>query len=84
MDSNQKKVACLCCHNITLPQDSRYEICPVCSWESDPIQNDGENYNGGANTITLKQARLNYQEFGAIESAMQKNVRPPLDSEIPK
>lgn len=48
------------------------------------MQNDDENYGGGANTITLKQAKLNYQEFGAIESTMQKNVRLPLDSEIPR
>ena len=43
-----------------------YEICPVCCWEYDPIQNDNPNYSGGANSISLFDAIHNYQKYGAI------------------
>lgn len=55
-----------------------HDICPVCFWENDPIQNDDENYTGGANDISLLEARSNYRKFGAIKPKYIKNVRPPL------
>jgi len=38
----------------------KYEICPVCSWENDPVQNKDPEFKGGANTLCLKEAREKY------------------------
>jgi Cysteine-rich CPCC len=83
MNNSQKNVPCSCCKNLTLPQANRYEICPVCFWESDPMQNNDENYIGGANTVSLAQARLNYQKFGSVTNEAKNYVRSRLAAEIP-
>lgn len=61
-----------------------HDICPVCFWENDPIQNDNEKYVGGANDISLSEAKANYQKFGAVKQEYIKSVRPPYPDEISK
>lgn len=34
-----------------------YEICDVCNWEDDPVQSSDPDYAGGANELSLNQAR---------------------------
>lgn len=34
-----------------------YEICDVCGWEDDPVQSADPDYVGGANKLSLKEAR---------------------------
>jgi hypothetical protein len=48
---------CVCCGQKTLEIKSRYDICEVCGWEDDPIQNDDPDYVGGANSISLNMAK---------------------------
>ena len=50
--------ACRCCGFWTLSKQATgtFEICRVCDWEDDPIQNDDPSYEGGANTRSLRQA----------------------------
>lgn len=71
---------CPCCGNYTFHEklDNTYNICPVCYWEDDKLQNEDENYKGGANKVSLKEARANYLEFGASEKGFAKYVRKPL------
>lgn len=38
-----------------------YEICPVCGWEDDPVQRDDPEYRGGANTLSLHDARADWR-----------------------
>ncbi|RJE75171.1 hypothetical protein BGP76_18880 [Reichenbachiella sp. MSK19-1] len=52
-----------------------YSICPICYWEDDPVQFEEPYYEGGANRVSLIQARINYNEFGACELDMKKYVR---------
>ncbi|RUT05051.1 hypothetical protein DSM106972_038720 [Dulcicalothrix desertica PCC 7102] len=61
------KFLCPCCENLTLEEDriGSFEICPVCFWENDNIQFDDPDYEGGANKVSLNQARQNYKKFGA-------------------
>jgi hypothetical protein len=54
----------------------------VCFWEDDPIQFAKPDDGAGANTVTLHQARLNYQEFGASERRFIHLVRPPTENEL--
>jgi hypothetical protein len=52
-----KLFACPCCAQLTLSENNAYEICPVCLWEDDPVQISNPSYGGGANGISLIEAR---------------------------
>ncbi len=77
------KFGCPCCGYRTLSSEKRgsYEICPVCYWEDDKVQFNDPDYKGGANHVSLKDARENYLAFGACESALVSKVRKPLVDE---
>ena len=53
----QLRKRCVCCGENTLPAGSAYEICPVCGWQDDDIQNDDPSLEGGANKMSLNQAK---------------------------
>jgi hypothetical protein len=53
--------ACACCGFATLPEDSMFEICPLCGWEDDDIQNDDPDYPGGANKLSLNEYRYRWE-----------------------
>lgn len=78
------KYKCPCCSFYTFydKPNGNYDICPVCFWEDDPIQLVDETYKGGANRVSLLQARKNFKEFGACEEEMKENVRPPYEDEL--
>lgn len=77
------KYKCPCCGFYTFEEkpDGNYDICPVCFWEDDHIQLQDETYEGGANHVSLKDAKKNYVEFGACERKYIRNVRQPLENE---
>lgn len=77
------KYKCPCCGFYTFDErpHGNYDICPICYWEDDPIQLEDETYEGGANHVSLQQARENFAKFGACEKEMIKFVRSPLDEE---
>jgi hypothetical protein len=52
---DQKNKSCSCCGFLTLPSDSLFEICPICGWQDDPVQNDDPDYAGGANMQSLNE-----------------------------
>lgn len=63
-----EKYKCPCCENFTLEEEPfhhTYEICPVCFWEDDVLNEEEiSEANGG---LTLKKARENYRSFGACD-----------------
>lgn len=61
-----------------------YDICPVCFWEDDPVQFDDPDYDGGANVVSLNEARRNFREFGASEQRFIESVRSPTPEEQAK
>ena len=77
---------CPCCGYLTFDDDSpgSYDICEVCFWEDDPVQFEDPTYEGGANDVSLEEARRNYTEFGACSREFIKNVRKPNPDEIPE
>ncbi len=81
---NEKKTKCPCCgfYTFRIGPDSEYDICPVCYWENDKEQNEDEDYEGGANNVSLNQARENYAAFGACEERFIDKVRDPIDEEM--
>lgn len=77
-----RKYACLCCGFYTLDAaPGNFDICPVCYWEDDNIQRLDQNYKGGANDISLNEARRNYKQIGAMSPEHLYSVRPPLENE---
>lgn len=52
---------CPCCGKTAVEE---YEICPVCNWENDPIQYDHPDMDGGANALSLNEARKQFLEEG--------------------
>lgn len=77
------KYKCPCCGYYTFSEqpNGSFDVCPVCMWEDDAQQLANENMDGGANRVSLKQARQNFIEFGACEKSVLNYVRKPLDTE---
>ncbi len=76
-----KRKRCLCCGYKTIDAELQFEICPVCFWQDDDIQNKNPDYSGGANAPSLNQARDNFKKFGAVEKRLIKYVRNPKPEE---
>lgn len=57
------RAICPACGHASLDQAGNWEVCPVCGWEDDPAQSDDPDYAGGANGISLTEARQNYARF---------------------
>jgi hypothetical protein len=61
-----ERFECPCCGNLTLeePAPGTWLICDICHWEDDPIQFDDIDCEGGANRVSLRQARKFYRTIG--------------------
>lgn len=83
MENRFHKFKCPCCGYFTLPEQpsNTFEICPVCFWEDDGLQYDNPDYTGGANKISLNEARRNYKELGVSDQKYMSKVRSPLAEE---
>lgn len=63
MNTNKENLLpCPCCGRHTLSEEGMYEICSVCLWEDDPTQLNDPTYAGGANRLSLIQARENWKK----------------------
>lgn len=82
--SEKAKYPCPCCGYRTLDEEppGTFDICPVCYWEDDNIQFENPKYAGGANEMSLEEARKNFKEFGAVSKKYLDNVRLPLEDEM--
>jgi hypothetical protein len=76
---------CPCCGYLTIGEQppGTFEICAVCGWEDDNVQFEDPDYAGGANKVSLNQARQNFATFGAKSQEAVKWVRKPLAEELP-
>ena len=74
---------CPCCGYRTLPGPSPTdEICPVCFWQDDFVDNHDTDVLG-PNKVTLSEARANFARLGASEQRFVVEVRPPRPEEGP-
>ena len=78
------KHTCPCCGYQTLdePANGTYDICDLCGWEDDAIQNQDPDYEGGANGICLRQAQHEFLKEtidtqGYIKDSNWKLLEPP-------
>ncbi|MBP3728766.1 MAG: hypothetical protein J6H18_00685 [Lachnospiraceae bacterium] len=60
LESPEEK-RCPCCRKYYFREKNAYEICPVCGWEDDPLQRREEELEGGANRLSLREARKNWE-----------------------
>jgi hypothetical protein len=81
-----RRYPCPCCDFLTLiePPTGTFAICPVCRWEDDNIQCEDVDYAGGANGVSLRQARDNFRLHGRSDVRRRGDVRPPLPVERPE
>lgn len=52
-----KNFPCPVCGKHEFKAFGDYRVCPVCNWENDDIQYDFPDEDGGANRMSLNQAR---------------------------
>lgn len=73
------RYTCPCCGYQTLEEEppGTYDICRICFWEDDGVQFEDPDYEGGANTVSLRQAQQNYIRFGASDRLFCDSVRKP-------
>lgn len=53
----EDRLTCPCCGEYRFEEEDFFEVCEVCGWEDDSLQRDEPDYAGGANHISLNQAR---------------------------
>lgn len=77
------KYTCPCCGYKILEEKppGTFEICSICFWEDDGVQYDDPDYEGGANSPSLRQAQKNYILFGACEESSIEFVRKPTEDD---
>lgn len=51
------ETGCPCCGSDSVDGEGEYEICSRCQWEDDPFQAANPDRDGGANQMSLNQAR---------------------------
>ena len=54
------KKECKCCGNLTIDSDELFGICEIC-WQSDAVQEENPDYKGGANEMSLNEAKEAYK-----------------------
>jgi hypothetical protein len=80
-----RRYPCPCCDFLTLPKPptGTHEICPVCRWEDDAVQYEELDRKGGANKMSLRQARENFVRYGVKDLSAADRVRAPEPYERP-
>ena len=79
----EPRFPCPCCGYRTLPEPSPSdEICPVCTWQDDYVDNQDTDVLG-PNHVTLSQARANFAAQGVSEPGRPPSGRPPRSDEMP-
>lgn len=65
----ERKIKCACCGSLEVPagEDGLGYICSKCGWEKDGVQEDKPNYSGGANEMSLNEAKKAYKEGKKVE-----------------
>ena len=83
LDSNieegTKQKICACCEKYIFPPEDSEDfcnICPICLWEEDIVQESYPNMRGGANKISLNEAKNIYN------NSVANNLDPVREAHI--
>ena len=58
---SSERHACPCCGHWVAGREGQYVICPRCAWEDDPVQTRDTAFAGGANVLSLDEARRRWR-----------------------
>ena len=53
---------CPCCGEKGIEEQGISDVCIYCGWEEDPVQEADPEYCGGANHMSLNEARAAYKD----------------------
>ena len=53
-------IKCPVCGQHEFAEMGSFDICPVCGWEDDNLQDNDDNYAGGANALSVNEARIEF------------------------
>ncbi len=56
------KHKCPVCGQYEFSRKDSFEVCEICGWEDDSLQEDEPDYAGGANRLSLNQFRKEWIE----------------------
>ena len=70
-----KPMKCPVCGLTTFENDNNFDICNVCGWENDGVQLAKPDLQGGANEMSLNQARKHWQEVLRIAKDVNPNIK---------
>lgn len=76
MNEKPKLITCPCCGYKTITDT--YDICEICNWENDPVQEKYPDWKIGANGIPLRQAQQNFIKYGNCDGIEEKYAGEPL------
>ena len=62
VEEDNNVALCPCCEQGKVDAGHEFDICPVCGWEDDNYQFAHPDYRGGANKMSLNEARQAYRE----------------------
>jgi hypothetical protein len=63
---------CPVCDNYNSGELPEFDVCPLCGREDDSVQSNDPNYNGGANWLSLNQAKANWMRYGVVMTERDK------------
>jgi hypothetical protein len=69
-------LACPVCRYRSLPILGNWDVCPVCGWASDPVQEAVPDEPVGANDVSLNQARENFVRTGFSSPKARGRAHP--------
>jgi len=76
-------LACPVCNHRTFETLGAWDNCPVCGWNSDPMQEAMPDEPIGGNGVSLTDARKNYQTIGAIKQSVVDELDPDDKQKYP-
>jgi hypothetical protein len=81
-----KRFPCPRCGHLTFdePPPGTWLICGVCEWEDDPLQFEDIHYEGGANGVSLREAREFYRSIGMSSPERLRRKRLSDPGRLPK
>lgn len=81
-----RRYRCPCCDYLTLIEapTGTHQTCPVCRWEDAAQQYQHLDLAGGANSVSLRQARANFRLHGVSDLRATANARAPKPEEVPQ
>lgn len=58
----EKGYKCPVCGKHYFEYENDMDLCPICNWSNDDLQRRQPDYKGGANHMSLNQAREAYKQ----------------------